>query len=1110
MIDLSQHSTKAIPCGCPAPQPVVQWDVVDARNRSDLVASAVAGELLALTCSECGHRVGRSDPLGWVVDARQAVTLFVFSDTGGAQQSAAPPGWFRPVWQQLSGDRAAVVVHLDQGDLALVASRDLAEDLGDPSTAVCQVGAEFGLAAAQHYGGLLGHVAEITGQNAGQTSVETIVAELHGVEDLAGLTAFLEVHPEILTDETLEHVDAQARHDSDEGHFRKVHEYLLLARDSPEQAWQFWEQYLLEAAEEHGAPLAAAIERMDELVEQGAWAEVLQFGQTLLDQGIPAIDELEYELRRRMASAWLTLDGHGANKQQAFDEAVIHLERALEIAEGDGLTQVMLDLAVAYGDRISGARRSNLDRAVELAEGAVDRMDDTTADDVRAIAHTNLAWLLRLRQEPDPVADLQESRRQCELALQWRSPEIDADNWAYTQINRGVALAGLADHGHASHDEADAAYEEVITRANQINDSSLVALAYTNLGDIHRRRAASSDEGSAERQRALRDARDAFAQAAALYPAGHVNLGRALRQLGDVHHALGDDETALASFEQARAILTPATDPDEARRACWGAASIYADGRHWPAAADAFADAVLAGEIRLHTSLETRDREQALIELGRLPRWGAYALAQVGRLEEAILVLEDGRTRELRRRLGGGLDEVADLRRLSPELHQEYLDAVAALRSGALDLDSDAVGLALQQIVDRIRRLPALRSFGTGVRFADVTAAVTDDELLVYLNPAPQGTVALVLSREGEQVSVEPLFMPATSRQLFFALALEPGAGGMSYLAALYADDPSEHEFQTAIEYGLGWVGEHLLQPLLTAVAPTSRLAIVPCGPLGVVPMMSCFWEQGSDRIYGIDQATVKVAPSAVVQAACARRASAATSRHLVAIADPSGWDPPLEAARAEVAEINARHFGSTGQVAEGPDATRSFLTGHAGAAGYLHLACHAKADVADIRQSKLFLAGGELSLADLTATSELSCRLAVASACETGRSQVDETADEMLSLGVALIAMGSAGALASLWSVDDYATALLMLKFYDGLGEGQEPADALRLAQLWLRNLTEEEQDRFLDDRPALAAELRRRKQAGRRPGRGGAGAGPSHTYAHPDFWGAFVLYGT
>lgn len=84
MIDLSQHSTKAIPCGCPAPQPVVQWDVVDARNRSDLVASAVAGELLALTCSECGHRVGRSDPLGWVVDARQAVTLFVFSDTGRA------------------------------------------------------------------------------------------------------------------------------------------------------------------------------------------------------------------------------------------------------------------------------------------------------------------------------------------------------------------------------------------------------------------------------------------------------------------------------------------------------------------------------------------------------------------------------------------------------------------------------------------------------------------------------------------------------------------------------------------------------------------------------------------------------------------------------------------------------------------------------------------------------------------------------------------------------------------------------------------------------------------------------------------------------------------
>jgi CHAT domain-containing protein len=45
---------------------------------------------------------------------------------------------------------------------------------------------------------------------------------------------------------------------------------------------------------------------------------------------------------------------------------------------------------------------------------------------------------------------------------------------------------------------------------------------------------------------------------------------------------------------------------------------------------------------------------------------------------------------------------------------------------------------------------------------------------------------------------------------------------------------------------------------------------------------------------------------------------------------------------------------------------------------------------------------------------------------------------------------------IATLWNVNDLASSLLMRRFYvELLGEGRPPAEALRRAQLWLRDAT-------------------------------------------------------
>jgi CHAT domain-containing protein/tetratricopeptide (TPR) repeat protein len=82
----------------------------------------------------------------------------------------------------------------------------------------------------------------------------------------------------------------------------------------------------------------------------------------------------------------------------------------------------------------------------------------------------------------------------------------------------------------------------------------------------------------------------------------------------------------------------------------------------------------------------------------------------------------------------------------------------------------------------------------------------------------------------------------------------------------------------------------------------------------------------------------------------------------------------------------------------------------------------------------------------------ELNADLVVLSACQTALGK--EIGEEgLIGLTRAFMYAGAPRVVASLWKVDDEATAALMKKFYEGmLREHQTPAQALRAAQQWMR----------------------------------------------------------
>jgi tetratricopeptide (TPR) repeat protein len=234
-----------------------------------------------------------------------------------------------------------------------------------------------------------------------------------------------------------------------------------------------------------------------------------------------------------------------------------------------------------------------------------------------------------------------------------------------------------------------------------------------------------------------------------------------------------------------------------------------------------------------------------------------------------------------------------------------------------------------------------------------------------------------------------------------------------------------------------------------------------------------------------------------------------------------------LPGTRREV-EALRRLLGEGCQVLLGSDASEQRLDalargGRLKRFRVLHLATHGHIDLGDPSRSALILAQdglsaqeqaeraskgqrpftGELTVGAILGGWELDCDLVVLSACETGLGK-ESSGDGLLGFTQAFLKVGARSVVLSLWQVDDEATALLMVRFYqnllpkrEGLKKPMAKAEALREAKEWLRNLSAKE----------IKVEVERlpRGKAGkpvplRKEGR---------PFAHPYYWAAFVLVG-
>ncbi|WP_293295727.1 MULTISPECIES: CHAT domain-containing protein [unclassified Microcoleus] len=111
------------------------------------------------------------------------------------------------------------------------------------------------------------------------------------------------------------------------------------------------------------------------------------------------------------------------------------------------------------------------------------------------------------------------------------------------------------------------------------------------------------------------------------------------------------------------------------------------------------------------------------------------------------------------------------------------------------------------------------------------------------------------------------------------------------------------------------------------------------------------------------------------------------------------------------------------------------------------------------MRSGKMVIPEKCLTLGEIFSNLELpQCNLVTLSACETGLTNSTAMTDEYIGLPSGFLYAGSMNVVSTLWKIDDFATAIFTIKFYQELQLQKAVAVALNATQNWMRSVTREE----------------------------------------------------
>ncbi len=247
-----------------------------------------------------------------------------------------------------------------------------------------------------------------------------------------------------------------------------------------------------------------------------------------------------------------------------------------------------------------------------------------------------------------------------------------------------------------------------------------------------------------------------------------------------------------------------------------------------------------------------------------------------------------------------------------------------------------------------------------------------------------------------------------------------------------------------------------LVAPLRAALDSSQVLVVVPDGALHSLPFAALL--RGAGQRHVIEDWSIVVYPSAAVLLHSLSHPPSTplpSTMRLLALSDPAlapQWFADLGSlpgGRREGEMLRAL-FGTRARVLTGPDATLPALEAGLLKVDVVHVGAHSIAARPGRSENGLALAGRNTLVGpdELGRLQARAARLVVLGGCATGLGR-RLGSEGVLSVARAFQVAGAPSVVANLWSINDGDAPQFYQIFYQALGKGASPGEALRSAQL-------------------------------------------------------------
>ncbi len=770
------------------------------------------------------------------------------------------------------------------------------------------------------------------------------------------------------------------------------------------------------------------------------------------------------------------------NRAENVERAISYCEATLQFRIRESSPQqwatTQSNLGNAYCERIRGDREENIERAIRAYQAALQVFTQKKFPQKWAETQNNLAVAYRNRIYGDRAENLELAITAFEAVLQVYTRETFPEQWATTQNNLGNAY-GDRIHGDRAEnlEQAIASYEAALQIRTREANHEKWAMTQHNLAAIYWERIrGNQSENSKQTIRCYQAALQVYTPKA--FPekwAGTQN------NLGHVYYDWGLIDEAIECLQSALKVYRPTTFPIECLKSgrTLGTAA-FTTGR-WDEAIKGYGVAIDAVETsRTWVASESR-RQEILAKAIDVYQNMVQACINDGQLEKALEYVERSRSKRL-------VDLIA-----SNDLYQ----------SGEIPPE---VKELLQQFDDLQQRIDQERSQNNSANNRELMERDVGANLVFACHPdraAFQAKTQAIANLEAEKQQIweqlrrlDPVLageiqVSAPDLAAMQELIDQPSTAILSFYTTsndthIFVLRQNQITLHTCTGQGIdslqSWIFQNWLKPyiedentwksqisdFLSKLAQRlhisdlisqhlegiTELILVPHLALHQIPLAALPIENGQ---YLGDKFLIRYTPSCQVLEFCKERGEI-PDRLSYGIVEDATEDLPFASFEGDrIAQLY--NIPERDRLRGRSQCTKSRYRQLAKQVQVLHSCHHAQSRLDEPLESVLQLADETITLGELLTPGWRLLNLSdvFLSCCETGLG-VTPVTDDILTLSTGFLCAGARSVVSTLWSVNDLATSLFSIFYYQYRQQGKNRPESLRQAQIELRQLKKEE----------------------------------------------------